>query len=192
MSAAKYKVNEIFRSVQAEGANSGRQAVFVRFSGCNLKCKFCDTAHETGKEMAGEEIESEIEKLSGGDKSILVVFTGGEPCMQLKEEEPLGKGRRTAVETNGTLPVPGWIDWVTVSPKTKLAPEALKRANEIKVLCGTFGEESMKSMEGLHCALYLQPMEKNGDMNVKECTEFLKSHPAWRLSVQWHKLIGVR
>lgn len=192
MKETKYKVNEIFRSVQAEGANSGRQAVFVRFAGCNLKCKFCDTAHEQGEDMTAEEIDAKIDKLSNGDKGLLVVFTGGEPCMQLKEDEPLGGGRRTTVETNGTLPVPGWIDWVTVSPKTSLKPESLKRASEVKVLCGMFDEDSLKSLEGLHCALYMQPMEKNGDMNVKECLAFLKGHPCWRLSVQWHKLIGVR
>ena len=83
MSETKYKVNEIFRSVQTEGRNPGRSAVFVRFSGCNLDCPFCDTNHETFAEMTKEQIDDRIEKLSGGNENVLVVFTGGEPTLQL-------------------------------------------------------------------------------------------------------------
>lgn len=81
MRETKYKINEIFRSVQAEGANAGRSAVFVRFAGCNLKCKFCDTAHEPYVEMTKAEIEAKIDELSDSDSSVLVVFTGGEPTL---------------------------------------------------------------------------------------------------------------
>ena len=192
MNAKVYKVNEIFRSVQAEGANTGRPCVFVRFSGCNLKCPFCDTDHDPYKEMTAAEIDAEIDRLSRGNPDLLVVFTGGEPCLQLVEEEVIGGMRPKAVETNGTLPVPKWIGWTTISPKSKLPFEAYRGAQEIKVLMGMFDEEYMAGLERLHPALYVQPLEKAGKMNIRECLDFLERRPAWRLSVQWHKLTGGR
>lgn len=183
MKETKYKVNEVFRSVQAEGANTGKSAVFVRLSGCNLKCKFCDTAHETFFEMTKDELEAKIDELSHNDKSVLVVFTGGEPALQLKEDEPLAEGHPTAIETNGLLKVPSWIRWVTISPKTVMEVEKLKQANEVKVLCGMFSDEQLEKIEGIHSALYMQPMEKNGTMNTAECLKFIEKHPQWKLSV---------
>lgn len=155
MKETEYRINEIFRSVQAEGANAGKSAVFVRFAGCNLKCKFCDTEHEPFTTMSKEELESKIDELSGHDKSVLVVFTGGEPTLQLKEDEPLADAHPTAIETNGILRVPSWIGWVTVSPKTKLEADKLKRANEVKVLYGMFNDKQLESLEGIHSALYI-------------------------------------
>lgn len=192
MSETKYRVNEIFRSVQAEGANTGTPCVFVRFAGCNLKCPFCDTDHDPYVEMTRVQIDQEIDKLSDRDKDLLVVFTGGEPCLQLKESDVVGGMHPKAVETNGTLPVPKWINWTTISPKSKLPPESFRCANEIKVLMGMFDEDWMASLEALHPALYIQPLEKAGKMNIKDCLDFLKRHPRWKLSVQWHKLTGVR
>ena len=188
----KYKVNEIFRSVQAEGANVGRSAVFVRFAGCNLNCKFCDTNHEPFVEMTKDEIDRRIDELSDGNCDVLVVFTGGEPTMQLVEDEIIGGERPKAIETNGILQPPSWISWVTMSPKTKLGLCALRRANEIKVLYGFFEDDYLESLIGIHAALYIQPLERNGQMNVRDCVAFITKHPEYRLSVQWHKLIGVR
>lgn len=156
MSETKYKINEIFRSVQAEGMNSGKSAVFVRFSGCNLDCKFCDTNHETFTEMTAASIDGEIEKLSLGNSNVLVVFTGGEPTMQLREDEVIGGRHPKAVETNGILPAPTWINWVTISPKTKLPLANLKRASEVKVLYSYFEDSYLvDTLSQLHCHLYL-------------------------------------
>ena len=188
----EYKVNEIFRSVQAEGFNAGKSAVFVRFSGCNLDCKFCDTNHEPYKIMTGEQIDAEIDRLSDGNKSVLVVFTGGEPTLQLSEDEPLGSDHPTAMESNGILNAPSWIQWVTISPKTKLTTQQLRRANEVKVLYGFFDDDYLISLIGIHSLLYVQPLEKNGIMNVKDCVRFITEHPEYKLSIQWHKITGVR
>lgn len=192
MNATKYKVNEIFRSVQTEGRNTGRSAVFVRFSGCNLDCPFCDTNHETFVEMTRDEIDEQIEKLSDHNKDVLVVFTGGEPTLQLKENEVIGFDHPKAIETNGIIPAPSWINWVTISPKTKLPLANLKRANEVKVLYSYFDDSYLEELAHLHCHLYLQPLEKCGSMNIKDCVDFQTLHPEWKLSVQWHKLTGVR
>lgn len=187
-----YKVNEIFRSVQAEGRNAGTSCVFVRFSGCNMDCKFCDTNHEPYVEMSAKEIDDKIEELSNGDKDVLVVFTGGEPTIQLKEDEVIGGKHPKAMETNGILPPPSWIGWVTVSPKTKLTPNQLRRANEVKILYGFFDDDYLTSLIGIHALLYIQPLERNGAMNINDCVDFITKHPEYRLSVQWHKLTGVR
>lgn len=192
MSNEKYRVNEMFRSVQAEGHNAGRSAVFVRLAGCNLNCKFCDTNFDPYVEMTAEEINSKIVELTGGDKTVLVVFTGGEPTMQLREDEPLGGDNPKAIETNGILPVPSWIGWVTVSPKTKIPAKDLKRANEVKVLYGLFDDEYLKSLVGIHASLYVQPLEANGFMNTTDCVKFVTANPQFRISIQWHKMTGVR
>lgn len=187
-----YRINEIFRSVQAEGANAGRSAVFVRFAGCNLNCRFCDTNHDPYKEMTAAEINAEVERLTRGDKTVLIVFTGGEPTIQLKEDEVLGGENPKAIETNGLITPPSWIGWVTVSPKTKIDPKHLRRANEMKVLYGFLPDDYLLSLIGIHAALYVQPLEANGFMNTHDCVKFITEHPQFRLSIQWHKLTGVR
>lgn len=191
----KYKVNEIFYSVQAEGANAGRAAVFVRFSGCNLQCPFCDTDHYPYILMTAKEIDAEINRLAP-NKSVLVVFTGGEPLMQLNDKEELAKGYRRAIESNGTLPVPKWWginDWLTISPKTKLTMEQLAPASEVKVLYGWFSYEYIKEIEGkIDARLFVQPIERNGKFDIEPVVQFIQQNPAWTLSLQWHKLTGVR
>ena len=111
-----YRVNEIFYSIQGEGAFAGTPAVFVRFSGCNLACPWCDTDHSHAEEMTRDELEDTVRGLLKGREGAIIVLTGGEPALQLRDDEPLfqGFGCRVCIETNGTLPVPGWIDWVTV------------------------------------------------------------------------------
>ena len=196
MNTKTYKVNEIFHSVQAEGANAGRPAVFVRFSGCNLSCPFCDTNHAPAVEMTGAEIDREIDRLANGDTRTLVVFTGGEPCMQLEGGERLANGYTTAMETNGTLEVPRWIDWVTVSPKSMLPTDALiyLKAKEVKFLCGLLPDWHMVKVAASHPYLkaYVQPLERDGKMNIEEAVAFVRAHPDFTLSVQWHKLLGVK
>ena len=127
----------------------------------------------------------------------IIVFTGGEPTMQLSSEEELCKGYYRAMETNGILPPPCWINWVTISPKTKLTREQLKWANELKVLCGHFPEEYVVELgellkrDGIPC--YMQPMaNKEGEFDVTPSIHFCQRYPFWKLSLQWHKLVNIR
>ena len=196
--AKKYRVNEIFYSVQAEGRNAGRPAVFVRFSGCNLSCPFCDTNHEPFREMTREEIEKEVEELcsTADTTDVMVVFTGGEPTLQLSEDEPLCKGRFLAMETNGILPPPRWVDWVTISPTTRLPVETLLKAGELKFVYGTFPDEYLSEVERVtrgYPLLYVQPMaDENGEFDPLPSIDFIKRHPAFSLSLQWHKIFNIR
>ena len=129
-------LNEIFYSLQGEGYYSGTPAVFVRFSGCNLQCPFCDTQHDAGTAMAEEAIVAEVAKYPAR----LVVVTGGEPSLQLTAslvDKLHETGKYVAVETNGTHPLPGNVDWITLSPKSAYVDGAdvvLTRADEIKVV----------------------------------------------------------
>ena len=110
------KINEIFYSLQGEGYHTGTPAIFVRFSGCNLKCDFCDTQHEEGKMMTDDEIIAEVKKYP----AVTVVLTGGEPSLWIDDEliDRLHQaGKYVTIETNGTRPLPAAIDWVTCSPK---------------------------------------------------------------------------
>ena len=119
------KVNEIFYSLQGEGFNTGTPAIFVRLSGCNLDCPFCDTDHISGKEMTEGEIIEEVSRY----KASLVVITGGEPALQLTESlvEMLHLlGKTVAVETNGTVELPKNVDWITLSPKDMFLSEKAK------------------------------------------------------------------
>lgn len=118
------KINEIFYSLQGEGRHTGVPSVFVRFSGCNLRCPFCDTRHEEGRMMSDAEIFAEVARYPGE----WVILTGGEPGLWIDEEfvTSLKKatGKRVAIETNGTRPLPSSIDWVCVSPKFGICGDA--------------------------------------------------------------------
>lgn len=193
----KYRVNEIFYSIQAEGANAGRAAVFVRFAGCNLKCLFCDTDHEPYREMTKDEIEAEVNSLA--PMTAMVVITGGEPTLQLRDEERMFSGRYVAMETNGILPAPYWVRWRTFSPKTKLPLDRLADADELKFLHGQFDDAYLKQIEEWAMSTspqkpcYIQPTaDKDGRFDALPAIEFAKAHPYWRLSLQFHKLIDIR
>lgn len=193
----KYKVNEIFYSVQAEGQYAGHPAVFVRLCGCNLKCPWCDTKyHNEGTFYTKQELESAVQKLSKDKKNVIVVFTGGEPTLQLKDEEELLKGYRRHIETNGTRPVAKWIDYVTCSPKSDIDFKAMGRQpDEIKVICEKGREKYLQSlipMQAKGTRLYLQPLELNGKMNIEDTMKFILQNPVYKLSLQFHKMIGVR
>lgn len=189
-----YKVNEIFYSLQAEGNYAGHAAVFIRLCGCNLQCPWCDTKYHTKGDMyTKEEIEERVDYLTHGDKDAIVVFTGGEPTLQLKEEEELCKGYTRCIETNGTMKVPSWIDWITCSPKSDIDFKAIGRMpDEIKVVYEYGRDKYLKSLIGLGPKLYLQPLEEHGKMNIAEVFDFIKQNPQYRLSLQFHKMIGVR
>lgn len=198
------KVNEIFYSLQGEGFNTGTPAVFVRLSGCNLQCPFCDTEHAEGKEMTEGEIVEEVSRY----KASLVVITGGEPALQLTESlvELLHfLGKTVAVETNGTIELPKNVDWITLSPKDvflgEKAKPVLTEADELKVvitddMCrderpcvSTYPDIKIKHH-------FLQPCdtgnpEKNTQI-IKKTIEYCKEHPEWRLSLQTHKILNIR
>lgn len=195
---AKYKVNEIFYSIQGEGRWAGRPAIFIRFSGCNLKCPFCDTDFRDFKEMGEIDILEAIQKVGGDCK--FIVFTGGEPTLQLDENLTtlLHKwGYYLSMETNGTHKVPGDIDWVTCSPKSlfvKNAEPVVKVASEVKVVFDGKHKITDCGIDAEH--YYVQPCdvgnkEKNADI-LKQTVAFIESHPKWSLSLQQQKIINVR
>ena len=189
-----YRINEIFYSIQGEGTFAGFPAVFVRFSGCNLACPWCDTDHSNFVEMTSDELEDAVRALLKDRKGAIIVLTGGEPALQLREDDPLFIGFRTRVciETNGTLPVPDWVDWVTVSPKNELSP-VVPRANELKFVFEPEHIPYYLSMQETDCRLSIQPLaRKDGTTNLAEALEFVLAHPRFKLSVQLHKIIGVR
>lgn len=192
------KVNEIFYSLQGEGYHSGTPAVFVRFSGCNLRCPFCDTQHEEGIEMSEAEIVEAVKTYPAS----LVVVTGGEPAMQLTEglvDTLHAAGKYVSVETNGTLPLPKNVDWITLSPKdswvgSQAAP-VLSHADELKLLFDGRHEPSQYS----HIAVahrFLQPCDMGNDARNAEImqatVDYIKKNPAWRLSLQIHKILKIR
>lgn len=206
-----YRVNEIFFTLQGEGAHSGIPAVFVRFSGCNLRCPWCDTDFTYSTPMTAEQIVSTMLDLydTPNERRKMCVLTGGEPSLQVDQPliDALHKaGFYICIETNGTHPLPEGIDWITCSPKegTKLA---LKRVNEVKVVfTGTYDPEIWRTqLEAEHWML--QPLRYNGELllesgidewaddkndNLDETVRYILTHPFWRLSVQLHKIAGLR
>lgn len=180
-----YRVNEIFYSLQGEGFYTGTPATFVRLSGCNRRCSFCDTDHSAYTLMTAGDIAAEC----AANPSRHVVVTGGEPLMQL--DDTLVRALKTRglyiqIETNGTLPVPTGVDWVTCSPKD--APWAIDRVDELKVVYQGQDVEEIASMFNARVR-FLQPCS---GLNVAETVDYILAHPHWRLSLQTHKLIDIR
>ena len=194
-----YKVNEIFHSLQGEGFHSGTPSVFVRFSGCNLRCAFCDTQHQDGRMMTMQEIVDEVNKYPSPP---LVVLTGGEPSLFIDEafvEELKQKtGKTIAIETNGTRPLPQNLDWVTLSPKTAFeggdaVPCVVKRCDELKVV---YLGQDLAQYDGIDAKhRFLQPCfcedETQRQANMKACVEAVMKHPGWRLSLQIHRVLDI-
>lgn len=193
------KVNEIFYSLQGEGFNAGTPAVFVRFAGCNLQCPFCDTDFAVGTEMTEEDIAAQVVRYPAS----LVVITGGEPSLQLTESlvDVLHRqGRRVAVETNGTRPLPSNVDWITLSPKDTflgmVASPILTEVDELKVVFDGIHQPVIYENIKVRHARFLQPCDtgdpqRNGII-VNQVVEYVKANPQWRLSLQIHKMIGIR
>ena len=202
-----YRVNNIFYSLQGEGHNTGRAAVFVRFAGCNLRCPFCDTEFDTYTEMTAEEI---LAKVSSSHPSPLtshlplVVLTGGEPTLQVDEafvDLLHSAGYEVAMESNGTRPAPQNLDWLTVSPKTRGERQEVRgerMPDELKIVFdeNTDPETFLPPLTSQPTPLlFLQPCD-TGDAQrnkaiTQACVEYIKQHPQWRLSLQTHKLIGI-
>jgi 7-carboxy-7-deazaguanine synthase len=208
-----YTVKEIFYTLQGEGANTGKAAVFCRFSGCNLwtgreedrsraVCQFCDTdfvgvGPDGGKFSSPVDLADAISRAWRGDSDSerLVVCTGGEPLLQIDEQlvdAIHAAGFTMAVETNGTRRAPSGIDWICVSPKAG-APLVQKSGSELKLVFPQ--PAAMPSLfEGLDFEhFYLQPMD--GPVvteNTRLAIEYCMAHPRWRLSLQTHKTVGIR
>ena len=192
------RVNEIFHSLQGEGYHTGTPAVFVRMSGCNLACPFCDTRHQAYVEMTEDEITAAVARM----KAPMVVFTGGEPALQLTSslvQRMQEFGYLVCVETNGTVRLPEEVDWVTLSPKDMFlgskARPVLQQANELKVVYdGVHEPEEYADIAVEH--RFLQPCDTGdpvrNDAIVHEAVEYCLRHPRWRLSLQTHKLINIR
>ena len=185
------RVNDIFYSLQGEGRNTGRAAIFIRFAGCNLKCPFCDTDFAQYEEMSDEDILNRIKSYP----SRFVVLTGGEPSLQVDRQlvDLLHKhGYELAMETNGTHPIVDGIDWITCSPKGNTQ---IKRCNELKCI---FEETTLEPDDhGIIAEYkYLQPCDvQNTERNaqiVKRCFDYILQHPEWRMSLQTHKLVGFK
>lgn len=207
-----YSVKEIFLTLQGEGGQAGKAAVFCRFAGCNLwtgreqdrakaVCTFCDTdfvgtdGENGGKFATAEDLAAAVEaQWTGGPDDRLVVCTGGEPFLQLDAAAIAAlraRGFQIAVESNGTIAAPPGIDWICISPKAD-APVVQTSGQELKLV---FPQD--KAMPERFADLdferfYLQPMDgPDRDRNTQLAVAYCLSHPQWRLSVQTHKYLGL-
>ena len=220
------RVNDIFYSLQGEGRHTGRAALFVRFAGCNLRCPFCDTEFDSYHEWSDDYIVTELlahcidHNVLQGTKP-MVVLTGGEPTLQV-DEAFVGllhdEGFYVAMESNGLLPAPRNLDWLTVSPKRRYrqqGPKAKRTAriseknskapDEIKIVFNGNGDpEKMLADykkrvdfgEAWEPLLYVQPCDTGRELGNRFithlCASYAMSHPQWRLSLQTHKLTGIK
>jgi organic radical activating enzyme len=190
-------VNEIFYSLQGEGGRQGAASIFIRLAGCNLKCDFCDTDFAAGKVMQADEIVNIIRQYP----CTWIVWTGGEPMLQLTDEWLSffrEKGFLQAIESNGHYPLPTLLDYTVVSPKghTDYARAINPCVDEVRlpVRNGDLLPEIASLPEAKH--YFLSPVLV-GDLslakaNIHYCVEQVKLHPEWRLSLQIHKLIGIQ
>ena len=201
-----YSVREIFPTLQGEGLQAGRKAVFLRFAGCNLwtgreadrdgaVCSFCDTDFVGGTSYDDAALlAAEVGRHWSGGGDPLVVVTGGEPALQLDPalvQALHHAGFKVAVETNGTKPLPAGLDWVCVSPKAD-APLAVRSGDELKLVFpqDLARPERFESLDFAH--FLLQPMDgPDVERNTKLAADYCLAHPKWRLSLQIHKMIGL-
>jgi 7-carboxy-7-deazaguanine synthase len=208
-----YSVKEMFYTLQGEGANAGTPAVFCRFAGCNLWsglekdrssaiCKFCDTDFVGTDGPGGGKFASAIQLADsillkwpqGERKYRFVVFTGGEPALQLDDSviDALHmRDFRIAIETNGTVELPKGIDWICVSPKA-VTVLATRAGNELKLVYPQADAlpERFENLQFDH--FFLQPMDGPDRMvNTSKAIEYCRRHPQWRLSLQTHKIVGI-
>ena len=207
-----YSVKEMFYTLQGEGARAGRPSVFMRFAGCNLwtgreqdradaTCQFCDTqfvgvdGDGGGKFENAEALANAAAEFWPGGGAPYVVCTGGEPLLQL--DAPLidalhARGFEIAVETNGTIAAPAGIDWICVSPKAR-AEFVQQSGHELKLVYPQEGGDPALYAGLAFEHFYLQPMDSpTRDANTQAAIDYCLAHPQWRLSVQTHKILGIR
>ncbi len=209
-----YAVKEVFYTLQGEGAQAGRAAVFCRFSGCNLwsgreadrataVCKFCDTEFfgvdgtGGGKFESADALAAAVERTWLGEARLgrrFVVCTGGEPLLQLDPKLITALHARDfeiAVETNGTIAAPAGVDWLCVSPKAG-APLVQLSGNELKLVYPQTGFDPCEFVGLGFRHFFLQPMDgPDRSVNTKLAVEYCMEHPQWRLSLQTHKILGI-
>jgi len=200
----KLKVNEIFYSLQGEGAQTGKPVIFVRLSGCNLKCPFCDTKHEEGLEMTLDDILQKVKEQS--NVCNYIIFTGGEPLLQLNEDILqffVDSGYFIGLESNGTLPIShnmrNLIHHITISPKKvdKMLKVNFKDVyiNEIRIPLKNEQKITGEQLQLLPYAekYYISPIfevsAKNTVQNIHWCLSYSLQNPIWNLSVQLHKVL---
>ncbi|HTS86986.1 MAG TPA: 7-carboxy-7-deazaguanine synthase [Gemmatimonadales bacterium] len=212
-----YAVKEIFYTLQGEGANAGRAAVFCRFAGCNLwtgheadraaaVCQFCDTDFVGTDGTGGGRFATALALAKAvhatwgasappsGSSRPFVVCTGGEPLLQL-DEAAIGalhaEGFEIAIETNGTRPVPRGVDWICVSPKAN-APLVVTSGDELKLVFPQAGAEPERYRGLAFRHFFLQPMDgPNRETATALAVQYCLAHPEWRLSLQTHKMLGI-
>jgi 7-carboxy-7-deazaguanine synthase (Cx14CxxC type) len=208
----KYRIKEIFFTQQGEGKNTGKDFIFVRFSGCNLWsgqekhrasaiCKFCDTDFygtdgiNGGKYLAKELIEKIKSLWISADSQIRVVLTGGEPLLQVDKGLVSALKKENiyiAVETNGTLEAPDGIDWICMSPKANTEIK-LRKGSEVKVVYPqkNLNPDNFNVLDFKN--FYIQPMDsENYEDNVSQSVKYCMQNPNWKLSLQTHKILGIR
>ena len=212
MNLKKYKVKEIYYTLQGEGAHTGRPAVFCRFTGCNLwsgreedrekaVCQFCDTDFvgtdgENGGRYTAETLATKVAALWGNlsEGTPYVVCTGGEPLLQLDEamiDAFHAQGIEVGVETNGTIAAPKGLDWICMSPKAG-SEIVLTKGHELKLVYPqtTAMPERFVNMDYQY--FYLQPMDSpTQQVNMEASVAYCRAHPQWRLSIQTHKLLNI-
>lgn len=206
-----YKVKEIFYTLQGEGANAGRAAVFCRFAGCNLwsgrekdredaVCQFCDTdfvgmdGEGGGSFASADALAAAVRKTWPEAGRAFAVMTGGEPLLQLDQalvDALHARQIEIAIESNGTMAPPEGIDWICVSPKAG-APLRLTRGDELKLVYPQEGAapEQFEGLDFRH--FFLQPMDgPDRAANTRLALDYCLKHPKWRLSLQTHKILGI-
>jgi 7-carboxy-7-deazaguanine synthase (Cx14CxxC type) len=205
-----YAVKEIFLTLQGEGMQAGRRAVFLRFAGCNLwsgreqdraeaQCTFCDTDFvgtdgDQGGRYSAEALAARVRDLWGQGECPLVVVTGGEPMLQL-DAELIGAlhaaGFEIAAETNGTLPAPPGLDWICVSPKA--GTDVVQRSgNELKLVWPQAGIDPGALLGWDFRHFLIQPLDGPGrEASTAAAIDYVMRHPRWRLTLQTHKLLGL-
>lgn len=194
-----YPINEIFCSLQGEGEKTGTVSVFIRMSGCNLRCAFCDTDHQSHTMMSAPEIVEQVMRYPGAP---LIVLTGGEPALHIDNaliQALKLTGKTIAIETNGTLPLPDGIDWVTLSPKTafqggEAPPCIITSCDELKVV---YTGQNLNQYDHIKAQQrFLQPCyvddPKQRLLGLQTTVKAVLDNPQWRLSLQTHKLLGIR
>ena len=208
-----YAVKEMFLTLQGEGVNAGRRAVFVRFAGCNLwsgreqdrstaVCRFCDTDFVGTDGLGGgkfADAQALADAVSGfwgtGEQDRFVVLTGGEPMLQIDDaivDALHAAGFRIAIESNGTLPVHPGIDWVCISPKAG-SSVVQRSGDELKLVWPQPGTDIADVERWDFANLLLQPLDDpQADANRDACVALVMERPQWRLSLQTHKMLGLR
>jgi organic radical activating enzyme len=196
------RINDLFWTFQGEGFHSGRRALFVRLPFCNLKCSWCDTEFNTFTKMSEDEFKAQAIL----EKSRFAVITGGEPTINKDAPKVIEwlkeLGFEIAIESNGMFPVPGGIDWITISPKKDsdyfIHPFNAHMINEIKVVVDEGFDfkvlEAFESIYGssIYTRLTLSPEYNTFHASFEAIQEFIKEHPQWKYSLQTYKWLGIR